>query len=90
MILRKFASSLRVLRVLLWSGGCVRCCGRARLNRLAVDPHSSEFAATDRGGPWDDPKFHRTPFFARVEFPKLAWTGRFAVHGEGNENTKDA
>jgi hypothetical protein len=28
--------------------------------------------------------------FARVEFPKLVWTGRFAVHGEGNENTKDA
>jgi hypothetical protein len=24
-----------------------------------VDPHSSEFAAMDRGGPWDDPKFHR-------------------------------
>jgi hypothetical protein len=43
----------------------------------------------DRGGPWDA-KFHRTPFIARVEFPKLAWTGRFAVHGEGNENTKDA
>jgi hypothetical protein len=29
-------------------------------------------------------------FFRWVEFPKLAWTGRFAVHGEGNENTKDA
>jgi hypothetical protein len=59
-ILRKFASSLQVLRVLLWLGSWVRCCERARLNRLAVDPCSSEFAVTDRGGPWSSPSLRRS------------------------------
>jgi hypothetical protein len=82
--LRKFASSLRVFRVLLWSDRCVRCCSRARLNRLAVDPHSFEFAAIDRGGPWVDPKFHQTPSFRSGRVPKIsverlacgAWRGQ--------------